>query len=335
MEPTPNRILARYLRVYPALGEHVQGFIQQRHAGALRWPEWCFLPLSSAAAIVQAEAQRQGVPWQQAVADIGNLGAVIAWRQTKGIYAFDPTLYDALARTPMDGRIPVEALFHLPEWCVWIETPDGLGLDSPGFFAHLEHDANAKRAELRVSICAGERLTTLALHLDQATIEEAFAASLAYGAQIAASLGYNLKMSRDEMRDAGKAMAEILGPRLSLLLYLCAENAEIRDEQTRTRTPSNPAPVKVKRGIKLFAASQPTDWEVGFRIGPTIRSAERAQSTAQGGTHTSPRPHVRKAHWHTFWTGPGRTKARVRWLWPTDVGTRKGELPAVIRPVKE
>ena len=58
MEPTPNRILARYLRVYPDFGEHVQAFIQQKHAGKMSWPAWCFLPLSGAAAIVQAEAAR-------------------------------------------------------------------------------------------------------------------------------------------------------------------------------------------------------------------------------------------------------------------------------------
>ena len=44
------------------------------------------------------------------------------------------------------------------------------------------------------------------------------------------------------------------------------------------------------------------------------------------------RPHVRRAHWHHYWTGTGRTTLEVRWIEPTLVlpgGKGETELPTV------
>ena len=79
-------------------------------------------------------------------------GALVARRVTQGIYRFDPTTFDALWKTPVAGDIPTEVLFHLPEWCVYIPTPDQTwqGANLNGFFAHLESDMNDRRTELRL-----------------------------------------------------------------------------------------------------------------------------------------------------------------------------------------
>ena len=85
------------------------------------WPDWCFLPLAGTYAIVSKGKTLQS-PNQ--AHHIGILGALAAWRVTQGIYRFDPTTFDALWKTPVTGDIPTEVLFHLPEWCVYIPTPD-------------------------------------------------------------------------------------------------------------------------------------------------------------------------------------------------------------------
>ena len=86
-----------------------------------------FLPLAGAYAIVskgttsvhRSDSARRR-PW-----------ALAAWRVTQGIYRFDPTTFDALWETPVTGDIPTEVLFHLPEWCVYIPTPETLAWRHP------------------------------------------------------------------------------------------------------------------------------------------------------------------------------------------------------------
>jgi hypothetical protein len=43
---------------------------------------------------------------------------------------------------------------------------------------------------------------------------------------------------------------------------------------------------------------------------------------------------MRRAHWHTFLTGPGRTVPKVRWLHPILVAQARGEVVTTIHPVE-
>ena len=113
-------------------------------------PTGASCPLAGAYALV-SRGRTTGSGNRADVEHVGILGALAAWRVTQGIYRFDPTTFDALWETPVTGDIPTEVLFHLPEWCVYIPTPDRSwrGDTLHGFFAHLEHDANDRRTELR------------------------------------------------------------------------------------------------------------------------------------------------------------------------------------------
>jgi len=145
---------------------------------------------------------------------------------------------------------------------------------------------------------------------------------------------------------AGELVSEarpIVEPILSLLLYLCAENAEIGDGQAR---PANPTPKRTKSGPRLFAPDRSTTWDVGVRLGAALRRAYHASETAGDGTHAGPRPHVRRAHWHGFRSGAmkredgspiaaGDREFKLRWLPPIPVNLDDvSDLPATIRPVK-
>jgi hypothetical protein len=59
-----------------------------------QWPDWCFLPLRHAQAIVTCGSKRP--PPYEPPFHRGILGALAAWRVSQGIYRFDRTLYDAL-----------------------------------------------------------------------------------------------------------------------------------------------------------------------------------------------------------------------------------------------
>ncbi|HWQ32299.1 MAG TPA: hypothetical protein VNQ79_05405 [Blastocatellia bacterium] len=116
-------------------------------------------------------------------------------------------------------------------------------------------------------------------------------------------------------------------------------NAEIADARTHLKSPARPQPVKTRHGLRYFAASQPTVWEAGWRTGAALRRAQSEAAEAQGGAagdqHASPRPHIRRAHWHTFLAGPGRRERLVKWLPPIAVNVTDDEsfIPTV-RPVE-
>ena len=116
----PGNILHSFSRLYPDAWKQVDEFrASRRELGD--WPDWCFLPLAGIYAIVSKGKTLQS-PNQAHY--IGILRALAAWRVSQGIYRFDPTTYDALWKTTVTGDIPTDVLFHLPEWCVYIPTPD-------------------------------------------------------------------------------------------------------------------------------------------------------------------------------------------------------------------
>ena len=86
-------------------------------------------------------------------------------------------------------------------------------------------------------------------------------------------------------------------------------------------------------------------WDVGVRISSAICSFARQQKNDNAGSregttpisHASPRPHVRSAHWQTYWTGPQNAvfpdrKTVVHWIPPLPIGMDwKIELPMNVR----
>lgn len=99
---------------------------------------------------------------------------------------------------------------------------------------------------------------------------------------------------------------------VNLITYIAASNADI----VRKTSVSRPY------GGKGQPKKKPvTNWDVGFRIGPAIEKAfsegdDSSNSTgAAGGSHSSPRPHIRAAHWHHYWTGPKENRElSLRWV---------------------
>jgi hypothetical protein len=82
-------------------------------------------------------------------------------------------------------------------------------------------------------------------------------------------------------------------------------------------------------------------WDIGLRIGATLRSAKETaatEDTPSDKTATgrkSPVPHTRKAHWRTYWTGPGREKPEVKWINMTLVNIEKGGVGPTLHKVEK
>ena len=331
-------------RLYPQAWRMADQFRADRGTNGLpAWPEWCYLPMAAWYAVVSADigVDRLGPQHLDVVGDVARLAALGAWRCTQGIYRFDPALYDAVRETPIGGDLPHDMLYRLPEWCIYIETPGLLWGASPlhGVFAHLEWDANTGRAELRLVMDSATALDPLPLHIGPWTLAE----SIHRMADVAAVQSVMAGVPVGGRAEAISGVKQQLEPVISLLLYLCSEASEIG---TTDKRPANPQPKRTKAGWRMFPAERLTTWEVGVRIGAALRRAYHAEQTGVGGTHAGPRPHIRRAHWHGFRSGPtrredgteiptGERQFALRWLPPIPVNVDDvADLPSTIRPVK-
>jgi hypothetical protein len=130
-----------------------------------------------------------------------------------------------------------------------------------------------------------------------------------------------------------------VSPLVSLVLYLCSQAAEIKEAGAGKRLPSRPKPQKTKKGMRIFPPNHPTRWEVGYRLGAALRQALSAREPGEPtGTHASPRPHIRRAHWHSFWVGkkdqPDARSVTLKWLPPIPVNVQDVEdLTTTVRDV--
>ena len=317
----------------------------QRGLGLPHWPDWCFLPLAGAVAVLT-----RGLPDPDPALlvgpQIGIVGALAAWRVTQGIYRVDPDVFEALWATPLEGELPTALLYHLPEYCVYVECPTPrpiLGERSRlyGWYAHLEWDANTHEQELRLlldtDIALGEGLVPLAIHLGEWDLGVAVQRSLATSLDNLRLLGASPLAAglQEPFPAAAGSLTEVVQPLVSVVLYLCSVAAEIREARGSDRTPTRPRPTRTKRGERWFPPAQPTTWEVAYRVGATLRAAQQrdaaAPTEAEAGSHprARPRSHLRRAHWHTYWTGTGRTTPRVRWLHPVLVGAQDAIVPTI------
>ncbi len=352
-----HRHLASIPRRFPDAWKWVDQMLASRGSKTIGdWPSWCFMPLAGAYAIA-SRGRNDILPQHSETAAVG---ALAAWRVTKGIYRFDETAFEELWDTPIAGDLPVTLLERLPAWCCYIAFPQPRWLSFSGvpneffchgFFVHLEYDQATGRRELRFLLDYESQisdrnvlpgLTGLMLHLTgnltncvQDALNEMQRHFVESGE---ASPGYEAVFAK--LREH---MAEQITPLVSLTLYLCSTNAEIA-----TRGGYHPPPLRRDKNepTRILAAETPIIWDVAYRIGAALRAANEEQKRKKmlGGHHAGPRPHIRRPHWHSFWTGEkakrlGQQTKReliLKWIPVTRVNFKEGvePVPTVHRVLK-
>lgn len=328
-----------------------------RSATVLPWPDWCFMPLdywkdiAVVAGEIGSKSHREKL--KAFLISLPALAAVGTWRYSKGVYRYDRDLYEAIIATPLNGDLPAELFYRLPEFCVYIETP-GMTFSNGvsairGMFVHLDHSATDGVVDLRFLLDAeaseGEEQlpVPMAIQLGPWTIEEGLSRMLIDADNT--GVRYEVRGQNGEPLSSANAVekqalvrhiATFMRPLLSLVLYLCAEERDVTSGGAE-EAPLRPTLTRTSKGAKLFPVDKVKTWDVGYRIGPRLRAA-REKSEESGGVreaHTK-RPHIRKAHWHTFWRGP-RSEQRipfVKWLPPIPINVDDVDsLPLVERLV--
>ncbi len=287
--------------LYPQIWKRPEALIQLNNSeDQPLWPKWCFCP----AAVWQQETQDC---FKLEIAELNGVACLGAWRYTQGVYSINENLLKELIKTPISGLLPTEILMKMPEWCVYIETP-GLTYNSHplhGFFAFLDLgiDLNPDlKIFLDIDNADGAMdLVVMTYPLGEWTIEEAI----------------NRVLSRtSDPRLNNKGFVDTLmcdiSPLFNLLLYVCSNGVEY----SGSSRPGNPQPKKTKKhGWRLFPASNIRVWKLGNKTGEKLHPVHQESA----GNRNGPRPHIRRAHWHTYRTGRGRSNTKLMWIPPTPV----------------
>ncbi len=242
------------------------------------------------------------------------VAAVAAWRPAQDIIRYDRDVYQSLVEMPLDGTLPSQILVHLPSWCIYVDTPDGIEVEGDtwsGFFAMSGYDARHGIHILRILFLKDN----FGLLIKDIPLGE-----------------WNLRQALEFLRNKAEASLEVIGVKLpvsdsdeyagvrsalNLLIYLCAYGVSDK-EGAGLESAHYPTPQKVKTGWRLFPPDKPRVVILGTAFGEKIRSVSHSDTVH--GSHQGPRPHIRRALWHSYWTGPKEERRLVpRWLPPIPV----------------
>ena len=294
------------------------------------WPSWCYMPFLDFVDILDNHRVNIGPNRAHAFT---RLHILAVWRTSKGIYRIHGGLCPELLKTRMSGAIPFDTLCCLPEWCVYVELPPAIPIcvqSYTGFFAMLSlFNRYDHTPSLHVGWVKGRNS---ALVIDELPIIGSLQESVEHMAKVGTVLDPDRDphkfspLSQQDQQD----LENRFNVALQILLYLVATNADIRSS-VGIQTPSQ-RPMAINVGK---APTSPKQWDVGFRLGPALRNHLPVQGLA---THGNPpcarqgfsmRPHVRRAHWHHFWTGSTRDQSRrelkLKWLHPILVNVEDPE----------
>lgn len=246
------------------------------------------------------------------------LAILASWRKAKSIYVLDKDLEEELFKTSSKDMTVAPGMLTIPEWCIYVET--SLLQGCSGLFIMFDHDIQRGR---RLYIAAvtedGKFMTSFYLILPDKPQklteilkgEEAVvrAKDVSKNPELAPYVSSYFKASRQAIRFT-----------INLLLYLSAVNAEVK--QVNKLSFRRQGRIKdTPREVAVYSVGEQT----GYRI-RKINWYMQEHGEPQGGHHRSPVMHVRRAHWHTFAYGPGKSLRRVKWLPPIIVNGNGEEM---------
>lgn len=230
------------------------------------------------------------------------------WSKSKEIYEFDTDFAKILMQTPVEV-IPYQSLSRLPY------VTFAISLGDEYIIVHKGYDKNHVESDyLFVAHCSHKteyvNVTGFPLHETFESID-AFKSICKNPSQI----------------------DDIIGC-LNLIMYLCAEKPDI-DPHPEQKT------ITKRSSVTRNTYREIRKWNVGHRFGAAYRkhkvnsqgSGVSVQSPSSSDTaQRSVRPHIRRAHWHRFWTGTGENKhLALKWLSPMTINAdSEQDLPAVI-----
>ena len=288
--------------------------------------EGCYLPITTAIRAVMRTRGETDI--RRVLPQESSLGLVLAtlssWRKAKSIYTLDYDLFWELMEQSKDKFKVSSDMIHLPTWCIYIDLRNCVDIE--GVFVSFDWTPMDKYLVVTMVTTDGKaivmqnpmylRLPKTPEDLDT-IIEEAYPETV-FKKQFGEYSGLAYK---DVLTNKKQLMRCII----NFLLYISAVNADVvfKNKDTykeRAKITDKPSEVKV------FA--------VGENDGVRLKEFHKTRvvykkNEATIGHHASPAMHIRRAHWHTYLYGKGKTIRRLKWQAPIIVKNNGEEINVV------
>lgn len=281
----------------------------------------------------------------------------LTWRDTgKRVYRLTPELAAGLRQARWPASFPAAHL-RPPVGAVWLELPLDDELVHVAWYLDLHTDRYQEGLyELRLvgppsgseaaeySVARGLMTPRIILDLSAGTLDDALTAALARVEHNAKTLvDQPDEIVIDAIADAWSGTNPIVRCAVNALLYILGDEDVVQQVH-----PGAPPAASAPRGRpitereeRLRDLSEPAWYDVGRAYGAAIErwaDAREAEAHGAGSGERSVRPHMRAAHAHLYWTGPGRTVPRVRYLPPIPVKAwapdRDDDAPVIEKPTR-
>ena len=255
------------------------------------------------------------------------IAALSKWRQSKQIFEIDRELCNIFMKSDkLNDEIPIEIIERLIYDCFYVKLPDK--------YIHVRTLKNT----------SGEFSNYEIDGFFYNVIEKSVIIVIMFSTGHTQSLGFDiyegltLKQTINKHMKVSSDVYSIINFFIQIVLYLCADNADIDENQIQKQIYKPPAK-KVKDTY-----SELRKWDVGFRYGKAIkrsRQNEKRNSNISNehheGSHSRKRTHVRKGHYHHFWRGSesdGNKELILKWVSPVVINAEYENI-ATIRKVKK
>lgn len=263
------------------------------------------------------------------------------YRMTQQVISFDPTVAqmlegDTALQSDSGEPLPTELLGRLP-FETFVIVPNTGNVRS--FLVNCISGWGNAPGQMYLNVVARVLMEDGLIHQIPAS------AMLDEGLSLSETIEFTLALFQKagvgdvaEVEDYHREVTStILRTVMPYLLYLCAENRELDGD-----VGAAPKVVVTKKGKRLFARESPNVMPAGFRTGAVIQKYQDSEGSAVPGEGSGVRhpPHLRKAHWHTFWKGPRQDLSKrqriLHFLPPIPVNVDKpSDLQGVIRPATQ
>lgn len=263
------------------------------------------------------------------IMDSFDMAVCASWRQHKQIYSFTPELAEILNGQTDDLTLPVEILNTLPYKCIFITIKDSSiiltdGLQYPGVFVFFDEYKNGETS-LQIYFSSFENnhrnSLSVSLYLEpNTTVRDSVLKML----ENAKKQDPDIKILKKDILFFQQVASIIL----QFVLYLCAENKEVAENNEQKKIYRKSSVIKDKlREVQIFDCGN----EIAERVKIFNKNVSVHHSNEEQSGHGGPKsPHSRRGHWHHYWTGSrtgSNRKLILKWLAPTFVnGGRQNQI---------
>lgn len=269
-------------------------------------------------------------PAAKAPEDASHLSIVISgylhyfWQLSKPNVVFEPTLVEHLADSEIPENLPAEILQRLPYWCQWVTLPihlaskdNTMSLDFDGAFVgytKIEHRPALILVAPFVSSDDSIRTNgftpsaTSYVYLDEPVNHLSFMKN-------SHLLNVSDEMPESFFQELMFNVYHYLTKIVCCVMYICSQQDALYSEGHQ-----QPKPQRLGKSYRITPPKTDRMITVGSEMTKIIKDFEdEVESCTRA--FNGRRPHLRKAHYHHFWTGPkvGPRKLVCKWLPPSIV----------------